>query len=144
MLTIIFEAAFSIARSERVVKSVRRVEASAMFSLERLTREVRNAESIDMASSTLGVHPGRLVLVSIGEAGVPVRREFALSAGRLHLLEDGLDLGALTEEDVTVTSLKFHRFASTTVQGIRVEMSLESGTSTHYRSEQFYGAALLR
>ena len=58
--------------------------------------------------------------------------------------EKKVDLGALTESDVAVTNLIFQRFATSTTEGIRTQMRLESGTSTHYRTETFYSTSLVR
>ncbi len=135
MLIIVIEVVFSITRSQRVIKSVRNIENSALETLERIEREVRRAESINATSSIFGVHPGKLVLGNV---------EFYLSDGRLYLKENGVDTGALTAEDVTVTNLIFRRFATSTIEGIRAEITIESGTSTHYRIETFYSSAVVR
>lgn len=144
MLVIVLEVVVSITRSQRVIRSVRDIENSALGSLERIERETRGAESISTASSTFGVSPGVLMLISTDEDENPRTVEFYLSSGRLRVRENGVDAGALTEGNVRVTSLVFRRFATSTVEGIRTEVIIESGTSTHYRVENFYSSALVR
>ena len=144
MLVIVLEVVFSVTRSQRVIRSVRDIENSALVSLERIERETRGAESISTASSTLGTSPGVLVLNSLDEEGGSRTVEFSLLNGQLRLKEDGVDTGALTASGTVVTNLVFRRFASSTVEGIKTELTIESGTSTHYRTESFYSSARLR
>lgn len=144
MLLIVIEVTLSIARSDRVIKALRNVENSAILALERIGRETRGMESVNVAASTLGVHPGRLVLSGEDAGGNPRTVEFYLSGGRIILRENGVDTGALTGNNAVVTSLVFTRFATSTAEGIRTALTLESGTTTSYRTETFYASTLLR
>ncbi len=144
LLAVIMNMVVSVVRSGRIINALRNVENSAVVSLERITRELRQAESINVSLSTLGSNPGRLVLEGTDEAGSPRTVEFYLSLGRLFLKENGVDVGALSQSDAQVSSLIFRRFAGPNAEGIRIEMTLESGTSTHYRSKKFYSSAILR
>lgn len=144
MLGVIFNIVLSVIHSGKVIRSLKNVENSAITSLERLVRETRQAENIDIDSSTLGAHPGVLVLEGEDEIGNPRVVEFYLSTSTLMFKENGVDIGALTQEDTRVTNLVFRRFSSISAEGIRVEMSLESGTSTYLRSNNFYFSATIR
>ncbi|MDO8569948.1 MAG: prepilin-type N-terminal cleavage/methylation domain-containing protein [bacterium] len=144
MLTVIMNVVVSVIRSGRIIKSLRNVENSAIVSIERLTRELRQAESINVGLSTLNSNPGRLVLESTDDIGTPRTVEFYLFEDRILLKENGVDIGALTQMDARVSNLIFYRFSDPNSEGIRTEMTIESGTSTHYRSEKFYSSALLR
>lgn len=143
MLVIVIEVVFSIARSSRTVRAVRNVETSAISALERMGRELRKADSINTASSTLSTSPGVLSL-SGEESGVAYSAQFYLSGGRVMLRENGIETGALTHASSTVTSLVFSRFYATSTEGIRIQISIESGTTTAYRVETFYSSVLLR
>lgn len=144
MLVIILEVVFSVTKSERVIKAVRNVENSAALSLERISREARLAQSVNVASSTLGVHPGKLVLTGEDDAGNPRVVEFHLSNGQIWLKENGVEVGALSEGEAAVTNLIFHRFAGANSEGVRTLMTIESGTTTSYKSEKFYSSTVLR
>jgi hypothetical protein len=144
MLFIISEVVFSVARNNRVIKAVRAVEVSAVGTLERINREVRNADSIDMAASAFGIPSGVLSLDGENDTGIAYAVEFYLSDGRVRVRENGVDAGALTQASSTVTSLIFNRFSATSTEGVRIEMTVESGTSTAYRSEPFYSTVLIR
>lgn len=144
MLVIVLEVVVSVVRSDRVIETVRVIENSAIASIERVGREVRQADSINTAASSLGVHPGVLVLSGKDGAGNPRTVEFYLSGGQVMLKENGVNIGALSESSAEVTSLIFRRFAASTIEGIRTEMTIESGTSTHYRVKTFYSSATIR
>src|SRR3990167_8468141 len=89
MLAVVMNAIVAVTRSERLIKSLRQIEDSAVLAIERIGREVRGAESVNTGSSTLGAHPGRLVLEGLDDAGSPRTVEFYLSDGRLILKENG-------------------------------------------------------
>lgn len=144
LLAVMMNMVISVVRSGRIINSLRNVENSAIVSLERLTRELRQAESVNVSLSTLDSNPGKLVLEGTDETGSPRTTEFYLSLGRLLFKENGVDVGALSRSDARVSSLIFRRFAGPNAEGIRIEITIESGTSTHYRSEKFYSSALLR
>lgn len=143
MLALIVEVVLSVTRSERIIKSARSVENSAVVTLERIGREVRGGEAIDVAQSVFGTHPGVLVVETVDESGTH-ESEFYLSDGRVMLRIDGVESGALTEEGARATELKFYRLSDGTAEAIRTELTLESGTSTYYRKEKFYSANALR
>ncbi|MEK7135098.1 MAG: hypothetical protein AAB780_00125 [Patescibacteria group bacterium] len=140
MLVIVIQVVFSVTRSSQAVRSARNIETSAISALERMGRELRQAESIDTVAST----PSLLSLDGEDDAGTTYSREFYLLGGRLRLRENGVDAGALTHASTTVTNLVFTRFYATSTEGVRIEMTLESGTSTAYRTETFYSSILLR
>lgn len=144
MLAVIMNIVVSVVRSGRIIKALRNVENSATVSLERLAREVRQAESVNVSLSTLGSNPGKLVLEGTDEAGSPRTVEFYLLSGVLMFSENGVELGALTQSDARVSDLIFRLFSGPNSEGIRTEMIIESGTSTYYRSEKFYSSAILR
>lgn len=143
MLVIIIQVIFSVAKANRVVKSARTVELSAVAVFERISREVRKAEAIDTASSVWDVSPGTLSLDG-GEGASAYSLEFYLTDGRVRVRQNGIEVGALTQASSTVTSLVFERFSATSTEGVRVQMTVESGTSTAYRSESFLFSTLLR
>lgn len=144
MLAIVIQVVFSITRSSRAVQSARNIETSATSALERMGRELRQAEAIDIAASTFNIHPGVLSLDGEDNVGVAYSREFYLLGGRLRLRENGVEVGSLTHASTTVTNLVFTRFYATSTEGVRIEMTLASGTTTAYRTETFYSSILLR
>lgn len=144
MLGVILNITTSMVQSGRIIKALRNVENSALSSFERITREIRQAESVNLASSILNSSPGRLVLVGTDDLGNPRTVDLYLSNGVLMLDENGSLLGAISQPNATITNLVFRRFSSANSEGIRTEITIESGTSTHYRSNNYYFSAILR
>jgi len=134
----------SLSRSVRTVSSAQLVESAAEVSLDRMMREARGAQSIDMAESSLGVSPGQLTLDTTDAGGASTTVEFFLSGQTLRIKEAGADVGPLTPTSTRVTALSFRKIQTANSQAVKIEMTVESGTSTSYRSKNFYGTAVLR
>ena len=144
MLGVIMSIAVSIVRSHRAIRASRSIENSAILSLERITREIRDADNVDSASSVFGADSGRLTLDSIDSSGNPRTVEFYLNSNTVFLKENGVDLGPLSQADALVRALVFRLVSSPSALGVRVEMTVESGTSTYYRTANFYTSANIR
>lgn len=144
LLSSVMTILFSIAKSQRAFNASKSVEGSALLAMERVTREVRFAQSVDTASSTLGVNPSVLVLDGTDINGDPRSIRFSISNGALILEENGINQGGLTKEDSRVTNLVFTLIISTSSRAIKTDITIESGTSTSYRSGNFYSTTILR
>lgn len=144
MLGVIMSITVSVVRSHRTIKASKSVENSAILSLERISREIRQTNSINSLSSIFDSSPGKLVLESVDSGGNPRTVEFYLSSNTVFMKENGVVLGAISQTDARVTSLVFRSLSNLNARGVRTEMTVESGTSTHYRSSSFYSSATLR
>jgi Tfp pilus assembly protein PilW len=142
MLAIIINILVVMNKSVRQLHALKSVETSGTFAMERIVRESRNASSIITASSTLDASPGVLVL-SDGSTS-PRVVQFSLQNGQLRMKENGIDLGALTQGDASVTSLVFTKITTTHSTAVKAQMTIESGTSTFYRSGKFYSTVIFR
>lgn len=143
MLWVIANILNSMIRTERVAASSKNVENAAIFGLDRIVREVRDA-SLVTASSTLDVSPGVLSLSGLDVSGQAKSVEFYLIQNVLHIKENGVDKGALTENNAKVTSLIFSVINNTNSKSVKTTMTVESGTSTTYKKETFYSTTILR
>lgn len=132
-----------ISSSRTRLTAAQRVATSAGLSLDRMAREIHTATGVSTTTSVLGTSPGRLVLNGL-ESGSPYTIEFSLSGNTLNIIRNGVTTGPLTEAGTSVTELIFRHSASSTDQAISIEMTIQSGTSTSYRSEKFYTTAVLR
>lgn len=120
------------------------IQNSAITSFERITREIRNASGVSLSGSSFDTSPGVLVLSSTDDDGDPITVEFSVVGDRLHLIEDGVDQGPLTSNDVEITDLVFRFAQATSSQLIRTEMTLQSGEEEAERSEIFQISTVLR
>ena len=143
-LLMIMQTLIVVMRSYGVFRAAQRIEREAGNALERVVREVRGAESINEAESTLGTHPGELSLVSTDSVGAPHTVDFYLDEGKLSLKENGAVTGLLTSAKSTITDLVFRKIDSAHSQGVKIEMTLQAGGGSEARTEHFYATAVLR
>lgn len=144
MVGVILDITVSVVRSQRAIKASKSIENSAIVSIERISREIRKADSIDTVTSILDSNPGRIVLNGKDPNGNPRVVEFYLDASTIFLKENGIDLGPISQPDARVNSLVFRLFSNSDLMGVRTETAIESGTSTHYRADNFYSSATIR
>ncbi len=142
-LVAITETLIVVTRSFGYLRAAENIEREGGLSLERIIREIRDAKSVD-ASSALGSHPGKLVLNSTNASGNTETVEFYVSNGQLYLTENGTVTGALTSDKTSLGSLVFRKITTPRSEGVKVEMTLSSGSGRTLRSEHFYATAVLR
>lgn len=144
ILFAVANALYSITRLYRAIQSSRAIESTAEVALERMTREIRDATNVDVAKSTLGLSPGRLVLNTTDEAGASSTVEFWLSGQSVEIKEAGVDIGPLSPMKARITSLIFRRIQTAKSQAVKVEMNIESGQDNSYKTKPFYSTIVLR
>ena len=143
ILLLIVSFIVSFGRAYNVLRTTIHINNSATISFERMIREIRQANDVDTAASTLGTHPGKLVLKTT-EEGTPVTLEFYINGGALTVRKDGVDEGTLTRTDVTIQNLVFQSVSNGTSEAVKVEMTLESVVANTTKVKKFYGSAVLR
>ena len=120
------------------------IHASAIATLERITREIRSGNSVDLGQSTLDAHPGRLTLNTVDMGGSPTTVEFFISNGLVRVKEGGVDKGQLMSSHATTTNFIFQLINTGTSAGVRVQMTLEATRGSTQTQSTFYTTALLR
>lgn len=128
-----------------IVRSTRNVENSAIALTDRMVREVRAASSVDVINSVLGGNTTEGVLSLIIPNGSGTRTvKFYLYNERVYVDEDGIQQGPLTLSNTPVSSLQFHRLATTTSEAVKFEVVIIGPPSNPGISEKFYGTVVLR
>lgn len=141
------QAILTMMNSFYMARLSRNINESAVTSLERMSREVRNAFNVNTTLSTFGAHPGVLYLNTKDVSGNTTTVEFYVSSGVLRVREGGVDKGPLFAKGVTVTNLIFRNITTTNSKAIKIEMSLAdsrgllSQTFTLYDTIQLRGSA---
>ncbi len=143
-LVTVMQTLVVITRSYGILRSAQRVEQEASFSLDRMVREVRDASDVSDAESTFSVHPGKLFLTTTTSEGAARTVEFSLTAGKLSLKENGVVTGLLSSDKTSISNLVFRKITTARSKGVKIEMTMQSGTGTTTRSENFYATAVLR
>lgn len=100
------------------------IQQSGEFSLERILREIRAAEAVNIEESTFDSEEGRLSLSIMEESQNPTL--ISLEEGQVMLQQGGESPIALTPDSITITQLQFTNLS---VEGhtttIHVEMEVE-------------------
>ena len=115
---------------------------SGSKTMERLSREIRQAESVDLVNSTLGSSPGVLQLNSRDSAGTAMTVRFAIASGNLNLYENGTLVDNLVTENISPTSLIFRRITTTNGDAVKIELTVQDTSSS--KTENFYNTVILR
>lgn len=144
VLLVVAETTIAVIRSTRTLRVAWRIERDAGFALERMVREIRDAESVNLGQSVLGAHPGALALNTTNTSGEARAVLFSLTNGALYLTEDGVVVGPLSSEEVTVSNLIFRHILTGHSEGVKIELALSSGSGGALRTENFYATAVLR
>ena len=134
LLLVIVGILTSIVKSQRDFKASRDIENAAVVSLERITREIRNASSITSAGAN------NLLLNITGGPAI----EFFASSTVLSIKEGGVYVGPLTPLSVSLTNLMFRPLNSGNSSAVKIEMTLQSGAENFQKSASFYSTAVLR
>lgn len=91
------------------VKTMRALASTASLTMERMSREIRGAQSIDTAGSTFDASPGVLSLNTLDGSGAARTVVFDVASGALRLKENGTVTGTLTDAHESISSLIFRK-----------------------------------
>jgi type II secretory pathway pseudopilin PulG len=140
---VIVNSLISFTRPYREVLALRLLDRSGLESLERITRDIKTASSVDVINSVLGVSPGTLVLTAT-YSGVSTTTKFYLDGGVLKVDVNGIYEGPLTSASTTVSSLIFYRMTNTISSAIKVDMTLQTSISSTTKTKIFHTTAVLK
>ena len=144
LLAGVVQSTLLLTQGYRNVKAVRNIENSAIYSMDRMVREIRNAVSIDGSQTSYNTAQGSLKLNTTDDSGTAETVRFYVTGGKVMFQRNGSDVGPLSVSSATVSSLVFRSIATSTSQAIKIELTVESGTSTSYFTKNFYETATIR
>jgi len=130
----------NMSRAYKQIKISRQVQTSAVSALDRIVRDIRNAESVDLTQSSLNTNPGILALNTTDAGNSPQVLKFFISSGVLRMSQGGSDLGPITMSNTIVSNLVFRLMNTGISEAVKIEMTLISGG----KSGNFYATATLR
>ncbi|TSC67795.1 MAG: Uncharacterized protein G01um101472_304 [Parcubacteria group bacterium Gr01-1014_72] len=144
LFIVVVSTLLAMTRSFATIRTTQHIQSAALFSLDRMVREIRDGASVNTAQSVLGSHPGVLYLNTTDAASAARTVEFFVSGTTLTLRENGVIAGPLTPEDARVVNLVFRRIDTPHSEGVKIELVIEAGTGSTLRSETFYTTAVMR
>jgi prepilin-type N-terminal cleavage/methylation domain-containing protein len=103
----------------------RKLASAGLDTLERMTRETREALAVDAAGSTLDVSPGVLSLTVRDDEGDIVTQTWSIVDNALTLTEDSVVLGSVLDEDVAVINFVVREISTARSTAVKIELTLE-------------------
>lgn len=125
------------------VQAYRDLAEATTVSLERITREIKGATSVDVANSTFNSSPGILQLNTTDSGGAAKTVKFDVSSNQLRLTENGTVTGNIVGGNMSVTSLIFRNITTSKGTAIRIEMTMQN-TRGRTISKNFYSTAIIK
>ncbi len=126
----------------RITRTNRNLLEAGINSMERISREIRQSSSIDLANSNLGA--GVLQLNSTDQAGVPIVIKFSKESLALNIYEGNILSGNLLGNDMFLENLIFRRINTLQSEAIKIEMSLMDINSKSSKIVNFYNTIILK
>lgn len=117
----------------------RSVNHSAQVALERISHELRGANTVNTSLSTLGTSSSTLALTQGATS-----TQFSLNGDSLMYTQNGVQRGALTSEDVSVVGFVAHHYVGTTTELVRVSLTLHAANNAASTTRTYYTSAVLR
>lgn len=112
-----------------------------LSSIDRISREVRQANSIDIGNSPAGT----LQLNSTDSSGSPMVIKISKVGGAINVYQPASTLiGNLLDSNIAVDSLVFRRIDTTAGEAVKIEMTLRDTKNKNNRSANFYNTVILR
>lgn len=137
-------AILSMTKTFADLRIARDINNTATVAVERVVREIRNANDIQQAQSTFGTSPGRLTLDTTTSGGAPKTIEFYVDSGRLRVKEDDIDMGPLTSKNVTIDSLIFNLITTSNTSAVKVTLQVTASRGNVSKTKTFYNTVSLR
>jgi len=139
-------ALFSIAIINSIIVMTRAFKETAVQSeflqggaiLERISREIRQANSIATISAT------SISLNTEDAGGNPATIRFTLSGTNIQLFQNDVLMGNLNTGSIIVNNLSFTQISSAVSQGIKIALSISSNHDKLLRVNDFYDTVVLR
>lgn len=143
--TVLISSLFGMTRAYTQARVNNDLLDSAHVSMERMTREIRGATSLDTGVSVFATNPGILKLNTTDASLTPKTVQFAVASGVLELTDstDGTPT-ALTGSKISVDSLIFRNITTTEGSAVRIEMTLTSTRTPAHKTISLFDTVTLR
>ncbi len=140
---LIVNTVISFSRSYKDVVALRIVDNSAMDALERITRDIRGATSIDTGNSTFNSSPGVLTLVKTTN-GVSTTTKYYIQNGIIKADVNGTYFGPVTLSSASVTSLIFRKIDSANSSAIKIDMTITGTSGQSSKTKNYYVTTVMK
>ena len=140
---IVVNMLLSLTGSYRTISALRIAEHSGIDSMERMTRDIRGATSVDTGNSTLNSSPGVLTLISTINF-VSTTTKFYVQNGVLKVDINGSYFGPLTLSNTLVTNLVFRLLNSGTSNAVKIDLTVQGTVGATTKTKTYHSTVILR
>lgn len=144
ILLIVSNSTLLMARAYSGLKISRDINESAVNILERVVRETRVSQSVNISESIFDNDSGVLSVSSMNESDEIESVKFYVENGNLKMMRNLTDLGALNKSNVNVKKMIFRYSDGAVSDLVKIEMELEGMVGGKVKSEVFYDSVVLR
>ncbi len=129
--------------SFREIRSNHDLLNSGTSSMERISREIRQAKNIDLVNSQInGGESLQINSTNIDNTNTVIK--IIREGDELNIYKDNELVGNLLTQNTIVTSLSFYRILTTNSEGIKIKMTIQDTKSKTKKTESFYDTVVLR
>ena len=107
--------------------------------IDRVVREIRAADIVNIGGSAFGVEYGTLSLLSTATTTI-----FTSSTSSININVNGISGGEFIPSGMTVNAFHLYRYVNTDTEMVRVELILSTANTFASTTKTFYGGAVLR
>ncbi len=148
MSTLVITSIINLFKNYNVIKANQYIEYNAISIIDKLTRDTRDAQSIDIVDSSFSVAQGSVSLniASSTNEAVTNSVKFYLENNKIKYMKDGVYFGNLSTNNVAVSNFKIYYINASSTEAIKVELNLEiiPHLNTLPISKNFYTTIQLR
>jgi type II secretory pathway pseudopilin PulG len=137
-------ALFQTVKAFNNLRISRDINDSSVTIMERLTRDIKSAVSVDSANSVFNATPGRLTLNTMNASGTPMVIEYYVSSSTLYIKENGVEVGSIMSAGTKVDGLVFRHLITGSTVAIKTELHIYSSRGTVNDTDHFYNTSVLR
>ena len=121
----------------------RLAENSGILSMERMSREIRAATSVDTINSTLGSSPGVLTIVATANS-ISTTTKFYIQNNILKVDVNGSYSGPLSLSNTSVSNLVFTLLLNTKTTAVKIDMTLQATSSPVTKTKTYHSTIVLK
>lgn len=126
------------------IRLSKEMNVSAHAALERISSEAKKAKQVDQVASVFNANPSVLALSTTDDNDNPITILFSVNNGALRIASNGVDLGALTGEGITVSNFTVGFIDTGRSNAVTITLELSGARGKTTLSNTFRTAAVTR